>query len=293
MLMALHRLSRGSYSNWAYVVAGHLIESALDTTWEEALVNRLFKPLGICLDVNDAFGAPNGPHDPWGHNLHDGSWQPCPPTNTLCDNAPVMGPAGTFSGPVYATAAYLAFHVRCHNGEDTSGLLSREACVELHTPVDASIHPYALGWICHGTSPFGPYCQHDGSNTRNLMRATLVFERGDASIVFANSNNANLVDAAFRQVISRETGNETCANPVDNGCPTRVDGDRMNRADRTTASRVAFAFGVAWVILIATPILCLSQRQRLAEWLERAAAGEAKPIRRELHTVELQRAGAD
>ena len=36
------------YSNWAYVVAGHLIEVTLNTTWEDALLTRLFQPLGIC-----------------------------------------------------------------------------------------------------------------------------------------------------------------------------------------------------------------------------------------------------
>ena len=91
---------------------------------------------------------------------------------------------------------------------------------------------------------------------------------------------------------------DTHATATVNHWSVFVYGHRMHHADRLTTSRVAFVLGVLWVILVTTAILCFSQRQtrRLVvaadfEWVERA--GEAKSIRRELHPVELQRAGAN
>lgn len=54
------------YSNWGYVVAGHIIEELADATWDEAVSERLFQPLGIYPgdDPSDFTGDPNNNVDP-------------------------------------------------------------------------------------------------------------------------------------------------------------------------------------------------------------------------------------
>ena len=67
------------YSNWGYVVAGHIIEALTDAAWEDVVANRLFRPLGIHLGENvaDFTGAPDNGNDPWGHSGLDQT--PCDP----------------------------------------------------------------------------------------------------------------------------------------------------------------------------------------------------------------------
>jgi CubicO group peptidase (beta-lactamase class C family) len=120
------------YSNWAYVVAGHILERTTGRLWEDLIVEKLFRPLGMTsLQRNTTFGIPRGLQDARGHS----GVSPLIPCD--CDNPAVLGPAGTFSGPTAAMALYLSWHVACHNGNHNNRLLSQEACRKLHTPVSS------------------------------------------------------------------------------------------------------------------------------------------------------------
>ena len=107
----------------------------------------------MCLTRDDAFGASTASTDPVGHlngvpcDQSAGSIPSGAPS--ICDNAPTLGPAGTFSGAVTALGKYLAFHTGCHAGTDQSGLLTQAECVTLHSPADATIHAYGYGWTCY------------------------------------------------------------------------------------------------------------------------------------------------
>jgi CubicO group peptidase (beta-lactamase class C family) len=171
------------YTDFGYIVAGHIIEEYTSMTWEQALKEYLFRPLGIDLGDNplDYTGAPDNEIDPWGHKGY--SQTPCDPSSNVvvCDNSAVLGPAGTFSGPVAAMAAYFAWHIRCHNGdipaEDPSAaLLSPESCQEMHQPADRTIGDYGYGWSCT-ERPWanGPTCTHTGSNNLNYYVVWLAF----------------------------------------------------------------------------------------------------------------------
>jgi CubicO group peptidase (beta-lactamase class C family) len=142
------------YSNWGYTVAGHILEAHSGMLWEDLLRVRLFQPLGIWLDSDPTTfaGAPRDDASPFGHS--GDAQTPCDPdTNGIqCDNPAALGPAGTFSGPVAAMAAYLAWHVRCHNGDHVPGLLLPAQCRTLHTPANASISEYGFGWSCYQRS---------------------------------------------------------------------------------------------------------------------------------------------
>ena len=211
------------YSNWAYVVAGHIIEETLNMEWEDALLTRLFEPLGICLTKADAFGAPTSSTDPKGHK----NGVPCDPlassqpvgSGYLCDNTPVLGPAGTFSGALAALAGYLAFHVRCHTGNDQSGLLTQAECVRLHAPADAAIHAYGYGWLCvtrtwaGGTDNLA--CTHTGSNGLNDMIVWIAPGIQRAFIAYANTPTAfTMLDAVVSSTISAYSSATACEAAV-------------------------------------------------------------------------------
>eukprot|EP00931_Biecheleriopsis_adriatica_P075607 TRINITY_DN49430_c0_g1_i1.p1 TRINITY_DN49430_c0_g1~~TRINITY_DN49430_c0_g1_i1.p1 ORF type:complete len:463 (-),score=36.90 TRINITY_DN49430_c0_g1_i1:115-1503(-) len=204
------------YSNWAYLVAGHIIERLSGSSWEELMRVRLFAPLGVHLDEDAAAwtGAPSGPWDPWGHN---GDVQtPCNPATSTwgCDNPPILGPAGTFSGPAAATSAYFAWHLRCHNGvlaAAEASPLPQAACRALHKPADSSLSDYGFGWTCVARTWAGGddslACTHDGSNTINYFVAWLGFGIDRAFLAFTNGAgrsdgaDAAMTDAAIGALI--------------------------------------------------------------------------------------------
>lgn len=212
------------YSNWAFVTAGHIIEKATNVTWEEALAIYLFEPLGIDLG-SDPFayvGAPNNDVDPWGHLY----LTPCDPSVESCDNLLVLGPAGTFSGPVAAMATYFAWHIACHNGEHTD-LLSQEACREIHQPLDTDLKipgtgwSYGYGWICFDDQVLGRVCHHNGSNLLNYYNVTLIFDRSRAYVSYSNAAGApqmgyrQMVDGMVANLISLEASPQVCTDSFD------------------------------------------------------------------------------
>jgi len=191
-----------TYSNWAYVLAAHLCEEAAGGVYEEILQQRIFAPLNVSLDV----GAPTSQEDPWGH--YGDAQEPCNPTGR-CDNPPVMTPAGGFSGTTAAYAAYAAWHVRCHRGEDDSGILSQAECQEIHAPADPSVSNYGFGWQCFSRQWAGGLAlTHTGSNTNWYHMVWLAPGINRAFVAGTNgggrSNNADstMLDATIGDLIT-------------------------------------------------------------------------------------------
>jgi CubicO group peptidase (beta-lactamase class C family) len=212
------------YSNWGFDLAGHIVEELTDLTWEENLASRLFSSLGIQLSdaacFTDFTGAPNNDVDPWGHSR--ANQIPCNPATDryMCDNPPVLSPAGRFSGPLAAMAKYFAWHVKCHNGSyanvnDTTStehnILPQAACRELHQPANASLAEYGYGWTCTTREwANGLTCTHSGSNTLNMHTVWLGFGIDRAFVGFTNGasrpSNADfiMVDRALAAAIDGE-----------------------------------------------------------------------------------------
>ena len=187
-----------SYSSWGYILLGHIIEELTGQTWEEVLSSRLFTPLGINLgtDPESFTGAATGENDPWGHF---GDQQvPCDPSQQDCDVFAVAAPAGTFSGPVAATARYFAWHMHCHNNfateESFRQILTQQSCQELHQPVDSSVSSYGYGWYCDDDGN-GFACEHDGSSGLNHFKVLISLEMERAIVAFTNgANRSNAED---------------------------------------------------------------------------------------------------
>jgi len=201
------------YTNWNYIIAGHIIEETLDTTWEEALQNMIFEPLGMKMDISDMFGTVATDTAPWPHFSNE--LIPCNPFLGPCDVTAVYGPAGTVSVPVAAMARYLSWHVECHNGRDTR-LLSQQACQELHTPPRPDIEAYALGWECVYDFEWaeGPACAHSGSNGMTFYMAWIIFGIDRVFVSYANTQREvdwGMMESAFGLTVETFLdGNETC-----------------------------------------------------------------------------------
>ena len=99
------------YSNWGYVILGHVAEVSLNMSWEDALMQHVILPLEMIPTTSSGspeyfpFGAPTEPLANWGHIYISDTvpHYPCDPNNPpaipdypdfKCDNCANMGPAG-------------------------------------------------------------------------------------------------------------------------------------------------------------------------------------------------------
>lgn len=152
------------YSNAGFSIAGRMLERAAGQPWEELILARLFRPLGL---TSAGIGVPASPRyldQPWGHSWNGGPVAVEP--GTAADNPAAIGPAGTVHMTVTDFARYAAAHVR---GE-LEGLpfLPKERFQELHagTRVNAN-YLYAMGWeVVDRPWGGGTVLTHTGSNTQ-------------------------------------------------------------------------------------------------------------------------------
>ncbi len=168
------------YSNLGYVVAGAVAERAADDTWENLLLEKLCRPLGMTTVGFGGVGTPGETDEPWGH---DEKGKPVSGNGPDMDNPPVMGPAGRVHCSLSDWAKFVADELRGANGE--KALLKPETYKRLQTPPFGG--DYALGWmVVERDWAGGPALTHSGSNTMNLAVAWLAPSRGFAVLVVTN-----------------------------------------------------------------------------------------------------------
>lgn len=165
--------TRHEYSNFGYVLAGHLLEEVWNASWEDLMRRRLFTPLGIRGGGFGGTGTP-GKVD-----------QPMPQNGPQTDNPAVLGPAGTAHMALEDWGRFIAAHLAGRAGKGT--LLKDAAAWEhLHTPTQAGAD-YAYGWIAVERPWGGKVLSHAGSNTMNRSVAWLAPEKGFAVIACTNT----------------------------------------------------------------------------------------------------------
>lgn len=151
------------YSNFGYIIAGAVIEKLLDTTWEKAIQQHLFKPLGI---KSVGFGPPKGATTIHGH------WKGKPMSH---DNPPMYGPAGGLHLSLFDWVLFCQDQIKGHHGNGK--LLTQDSYQKLHTPIEPN---YGLGWGVKVKNGQIVQLQHDGSNTMWYARVqlNLIEQRG-------------------------------------------------------------------------------------------------------------------
>lgn len=184
--MALARAPNGtvgrfSYTNINYVLAGAAIERITGQAWEVAMVDEIFRPLGI---ETAGFGAPrlNGVGGPnaWGHQGSGKAYSPVDPAAMGSDNPPMLGPAGTAHMSIHDYARFL----QAMTGGGPSGWISADGLARLWTAGPGD--DYALGWIAQP----GGLVAHEGSNTLWHVVTLMQPQSGRAVVVASNGGMA-------------------------------------------------------------------------------------------------------
>jgi CubicO group peptidase (beta-lactamase class C family) len=153
-----------------------MLERLTDTSYEELMRDKVFKPLGM---ESAGFRAPatNGRVDqPYGHNPNPVDPEP------RGDNPRAIAPAGA----VHCSIVDLALYVRFHLGHGADEILNEKEIKLLHTPVSQK-DGYALGWkITQRDWAKGVAITHAGSNTMFFTVIWIAPKREFAAVAACN-----------------------------------------------------------------------------------------------------------
>ena len=191
------------YSNGNYVLLSHMIEQALGVAFEQAMRDRLFKPLNM---KSAGFGAPeneaqNG--QPLGHT-DDG--QPIESNSKEADNPQIYAGSGTVHCSLIDWAKFVQFHLT--KGKSHPELVHSQAISLLHMPKKSKTNPeefatiapgslgYAMGWFVF---PDGTLT-HSGTNLRWYSQAVIIPKHNIALLVACNQGGDGAAKACLETI---------------------------------------------------------------------------------------------
>ena len=175
--------TRFVYSNYDYLILGHIVERAASKPWEQLVQEEVFAPLGMKDCGIGPTATSKQPRGVWGHDMKDGAYLP-----TEEDNPPLMGPAGSVHCPLEAWARFAVAQL----GAASPGWLSLASLRKLHEPMEVpGAGPgkaIALGW---GVTTTGvpTLLTPSGSNGFNMARIVVIPGLHVAVLVTANAGD--------------------------------------------------------------------------------------------------------
>jgi D-alanyl-D-alanine carboxypeptidase len=175
-----HAPGKFEYSNWDFVILGHLAEARSGKSWEQLMREEVFAPLHMQGCGFGPTGSQKDSHQNWAHRARAGGYHP-----TGEDNPPLVGPAGTVHCPLAAWARFAA----AHQGANP-GWLSPSSLAALHH--SDQIPGMGAGWgvaAVRGQAAL----THDGSNGLNYARIVLFPTHG--LLITANAGDARAAKA--------------------------------------------------------------------------------------------------
>ena len=179
---------RFEYSNLGYAIAGAITEKLTGKSWEQAMREEVFSPLGMTNVGFGGTGTPGQVDQPWGH-YQDG--KPASGNGPAMDNPPVLSPAVRVHCSIPDWGRFIADQLRGSNGEQA--LLQAASYRKLHTPIPGGF--YALGWfVVERAWGGGRVLNHAGDNTMNYANVWLAPRRDFAILICINQSG----DTAFR-----------------------------------------------------------------------------------------------
>jgi len=183
------------YSNLGYAIAGAVSEKIIGKSWEQAMRDEVFGPLGMKSIGFGGTGTPGQVDQPWGH-YQDG--QPVFGNGPSVDNPPVLSPAGRVHCTIQDWARFIADQLRGAQGEPA--LLRPASYKILHTPPFEG--EYALGWLVVVDRKWsgGPALNHSGDNTMNFANVWVAPRRDLAMLVLVNQSGRTAFQASDETV---------------------------------------------------------------------------------------------
>ena len=202
--------SRYLYSNLGYVVAGAMAERVMNASWEDLMVELVFKPLGMTSAGFGGLGTPGQVDEPWPH-APDG--KPEPMNGPDQDNPAVIGPAGSVHCTLADWAKFVGDVLKGARGE--KALLKPETYKTLVTPPFGG--DYALGWlVVERDWGGGKVLNHNGSNTMNFATVWIAPAKGFAVLIVTNQGGPEAArgcdEAAGKMIEFSTAGKQTQGN---------------------------------------------------------------------------------
>lgn len=198
--------TRFAYSNYGYLILGHIVERATGKTWEDLVRQEVFEPLGMSACGFGPTATAANPDGNWAHDAKDGQYVP-----TEEDNPQLIGPAGTVHCALASWARFAAAHAHPESGRwITPASMSR-----LHRPfaVEGTSEgkDIGLGWGVTRTSP--PRLTHSGSNGYNVAEIVVIPLLHAAVLVACNAGDerarrasSDVRDMLLRQLLDEPGG---------------------------------------------------------------------------------------
>ncbi|MCD4523963.1 serine hydrolase [Nocardioides sp. cx-173] len=198
-----------SYCNSGYSLVGRLIEKVTGSTWDQAMRERLFTPLGLTRTITlpeEALlhGAATG------HLEHEGE----PMVAPVWQLPRSLGPAGLITATAADVLAFARLHLEGGVAADGTRLLSEESAAamaahEVDLPDRLVLgDSWGLGWIRFGWGE-DRLIGHDGNTIGQGAFLRILPEQGLAVTLLTNGGNArDLYQDLFRELFAELAGVE-------------------------------------------------------------------------------------
>lgn len=198
-----------SYCNAGFVVLGRIIEQATGTTWDQALRERLFEPLGLGHSVTLPEEALLHAAAV-GHVTQEGVKRIAP----VWQLPRSLGPAGLVTANAADVLAFARLHLAGGVGPDGTRVLSAESAAAMAAhqadlPDTRSLgDSWGLGWIRFGWDGSRLY-GHDGNTIGQAAFLRVLPEAGLAVTLLTNNDGSrDLYEDLFREVFAELAGVE-------------------------------------------------------------------------------------
>ncbi len=193
-----------SYCNTGFVIAGRVIEVLTGSRWDDAMRDRIYRPLGLAhtttLPEDTILGRAAVGH------VGEPEEEPRPTTEWLLPRS--LGPAGLISSTAREVTAFARMHLAGGVATDGTRLLSEAAVTQMqqrqtdlpdaHTLGDA----WGLGWILFGWGG-RRLLGHDGATIGQGAFLRVVPEAGLVVALLTNGGHArDLYDELYREVLA-------------------------------------------------------------------------------------------
>ncbi|MGW6656865.1 serine hydrolase domain-containing protein [Rhodococcus sp. NPDC055024] len=229
-----------SYSNTAFVVAGRIVEALRGQTWDQALSERIYGPLGLTQTVtrsDDAilFRAAVG-H--LANPDQESAEKVLPTTRWALPRS--VGPAGTITASMGDLLAFAAAHLRDGLGLTGERILSEKSVAAMRVPqfdltgLSTVDQGWGLGWIISDWS--GVACVHHSGGVIGQIAQLHTFpELGIAIGVLTNSHRGAALAHDIETEIAHALG---LTYPEPEAEPGETDLSELVGAYETTTDRI-------------------------------------------------------